>query len=153
MPTSKFDRRLDVAADTTQAWDVLTDVPRLVDWVDIVEQANEVKPLERYTAVLRDKVGPVKLRADLNIRVNEVDVEKRIALRAEGQDRQVGARLVVDATVELEPSDPAGTSVHVSGSYEVTGRVAAMGTATINKKAQKILAQFFDRAAEALGAT
>lgn len=152
MPTSTFDRRLDVAASPKRAWEVLTDVPRLVDWVDIVEKANEIRPLDRYTAVLQDKIGPVKLRADLNITVGEVDVEKRIALRAEGQDRQVGARLVVNAAMVLDNGESAGTSVHISGSYEVTGRVAAMGTSTINKKAQKILNQFFSRAAEALGA-
>lgn len=151
MPSSTFDRRLNVAASSKQAWEILTDVARLVDWIDIVEDADEIEPLARYTAVLRDKIGPVKLRADLNIDVRDVDVDKRIALRAEGQDRQVGARLVVDAAMELDTSDPEGTCVHVSGSYEVTGRVASMGTATINKKAQKILDQFFTRAAAELG--
>lgn len=152
MPSSTFDRSLNTASTSTQAWALLTDVTRLVDWIEIIENANEVEPLARYTAVLRDQIGPFKLRADLNINVRDVDVEKRMVLRAEGQDRQVGARLVVEAAMELDTSDLEATSVRVSGSYEVTGRVASMGAATINKKAQKILDQFFTRAASELGA-
>jgi carbon monoxide dehydrogenase subunit G len=40
----------------------------------------------------------------------------------------------------------------VDGVYEVTGKVASMGSGTINKKAQKILDEFFGAASEDLGA-
>lgn len=152
MPRSTFDRRLDVSATPQEAWAVLTDVPRLVDWVDIVEDAHEIERLSRYSAILRDRMGPFKLRADLDIRVNEVDVEKYIALSAEGEDRQVGARLRVEASMELDSSVPDGTSVHVNGVYEVTGKVASMGSGSINKKAERILDNFFSHAGESLGA-
>lgn len=152
MPRSAFDRRLTVSASPREAWDVLTDVPRLVDWVNIVEDAHEIEPLSKYSAVLRDKIGPFKLRADLDIRVNDVDVGRRIALRAEGEDRQVGARLLVDAAMELDTSDTDETSVHISGVYEVTGRVAAMGSGSINRKAEKVLDSFFSHAGDTLGA-
>lgn len=152
MPKNTFDRRIDVTASPKKAWSVLTDIPRLVDWVDIVEDAQEIEPLSRYSAVLRDKIGPFKLRADLNVEVTKVDVERYIALQAEGQDHQVGARLVVGGAMELDTSNTTGTRVRISGYYEVTGRVAAMGAGTINKKAQRILDQFFSHASDALGA-
>lgn len=152
MPRSEFDRELSVTASPTTSWDTLTDVPRLVDWMSIVEDAREIDPLVRYTAVLLDRLGPFRLRADLDIVISDVEVERRITVRAEGEDRQVGSRLQVEATMVLVPREPEGTVVRISGTYEVTGRVAAMGSGTINKKAEKIMDEFFSKAAAELGA-
>ncbi|MQA76748.1 MAG: hypothetical protein GEU88_21055, partial [Solirubrobacterales bacterium] len=124
--------------------------PRLVDWISIVDDAQEIERLARYTAVLMDRIGPFKLRADLDITVDEVREPHRIHVRAAGEDRQVGSRLVVDAVLEIEP-DASGAHVRAGGTYEVTGRVAAMGGGTIRKKAERILDNFFGNAERELG--
>ena len=151
MPRNDFDRVLPVTASPDRCWAVLTDVPRLVEWVSIVDKAVEIDRLAHYTAVLADRLGPFKLRADLDITLHDVAEGRHLAVHAEGEDRQVGSRLAVDATLDLEAYDGAGTSVRVAGTYEVTGRVAAMGSATITRKAQRIIDEFFTRAAEELG--
>jgi carbon monoxide dehydrogenase subunit G len=151
MPTRQFTRELSVGSTVEHCWKVLTDVPRLVDWVSIVEDAHEIAHLSRYTAVLMDRLGPFKLRADLDIDVTEVEPPNRIRVRAAGEDRQVGSRLAVDAVLSLRPEGEARTSIRVSGTYEVTGRVAAMGAGTINKKAEHLLDDFFGRAEAELG--
>lgn len=150
MPANTFDRELVVSADPTTCWAVLTDVPRLVGWVSIVDDAKELSRLERYTAVLMDRMGPFKLRADLGIDVSEVQEGSHIRVRAAGEDRQVSSRIGVDATLTLEPRD-GGTAVRVVGSYEVVGRVATLGSGMIKQKAAKILDEFFGRAADELG--
>ena len=61
------------------------------------------------------------------------------------------SRLTVDATLDLEPAGDGPTRVRIAGAYEVSGKVAAMGPGTINKKAEKILDEFFVPAGEALG--
>ena len=63
MPRSEFRRELTVLASPDQSWKTLTDVPLLVSWVTIVEDAIELEPLGRYSAVLMDRLGPFKLRA------------------------------------------------------------------------------------------
>lgn len=151
MPRSDFRRELNVLASPEQSWATLTDVPLLVGWVAIVEDAVEKEPLGRYAAVLTDRLGPFKLRADLDIVVTALDPGRSISFRASGEDRQVGSRLVIEATMEIEPRDPEGSLARFSGMYEVTGRVASMGSGTINKKADKIMAEFFDVAHTALG--
>jgi carbon monoxide dehydrogenase subunit G len=151
MPRSEFGRQLQVAAPPDRCWAVLTDVPQLVEWVSIVEGATEIDPLARYRAVLADRLGPFKLRADIDITLHDVVAGRHVTVRAEGEDRHVGSRLAVDATLGLEPGDWGGTTVRVAGVYEVTGRVAAMGSGTINKKAERIVDEFFTRAAEELG--
>ena len=70
-----------------------------------------------------------------------------IRVHAEGEDRQVSSRILVDAVLELLPQDGAGTLVAVAGGYEVSGKVATMGAGMIRQKATKILDEFFARAA------
>lgn len=151
MPHSEFRRELTVLASPEQSWKSLTDVPLLVGWVGIVEDASEIETLGRYSAVLMDRLGPFKLRADLDIVVTDVVPGRSMTFRASGEDRQVGSRLVVEATMGIEPSESGGSVARFSGSYEVTGRVASMGSGTINKKAEKIMTDFFASAESALG--
>jgi carbon monoxide dehydrogenase subunit G len=152
VPRSEFRRELTVLASPDQSWKTLTDVPLLVSWVTIVEGATELEPLGRYSAVLMDRLGPFKLRADLDIVVTDLDAGRRITFRASGEDRQVGSRLVIEATMEIEPRAPEGSLARFTGMYEVTGRVASMGSGTINKKADKIMSEFFAAAESTLGA-
>jgi carbon monoxide dehydrogenase subunit G len=152
VPRSEFHRQLTVLASPEQSWKTLTDVPLLVSWVSIVEDATEIEPLGRYSAVLMDRLGPFKLRADLDIVVTDLDPGRSIAFRASGEDRQVGSRLVIEATMRIDTSEPEGSVARFDGVYEVTGRVASMGSGTINKKADKIMQEFFAAAESALGA-
>ena len=151
VPRSQFHRELTVSSTPEESWAALTDVPRLVGWVSIVEDAREVEPLARYTAVLMDRLGPFKLRADLDIVLSDVEVGRSLAVRADGEDRQVGSRLAIEATLAVQPLDQARTRIAVDGVYEVTGKVASMGPGTINKKAEKIMDEFFAAAGAALG--
>lgn len=151
MPSAQFNRDLVTSTGPQEAWKVLTDVTRLVDWVTIVSEAVEITPLEHYTAVLADKVGPFKLRADLEIRIPEIEAGQRIRVVAKGEDRQVSSRIGVDATLSLTPAGDGATMIVVDGRYEVTGRVASMGSTVIKQKAQKIIEEFFTRAAAELG--
>jgi carbon monoxide dehydrogenase subunit G len=151
VPSVTFSRELPVSSDPATCWKVLTDVRRLVDWVSILDEAQELAPLERYTAVLMDRLGPFKLRADLDITVSDVAEGQRIRVHAEGEDRQVSSRIVVDAVLTLGEVAGGGTVVAANGTYEVSGRVATMGSGMIRQKAAKILDEFFGRAAAELG--
>jgi carbon monoxide dehydrogenase subunit G len=151
MPSITFERDLQVSADPAACWAVLTDVPRLVSWISIVDTAQEISKLERYSAVLADRLGPFKLRADLDIALSEVDEPRQVRVRASGEDRQVSSRIGVDATLRLAAADGGGTAIAVTGSYEVVGKVATLGAGMIRQKAAKVLDEFFAQAAKELG--
>jgi carbon monoxide dehydrogenase subunit G len=151
MPRTEFHRDLPVTATPPDSWAALVDVPRLVKWVSVLEDAVELQPLSKYTAVLLDRLGPFKLRADLDVTVSDVEEGRSLKVRAAGEDRQVGSRLLVLASLEVRPESH-GSTIVVDGVYEVTGKVASMGSGTINKKAQKILDEFFNAASDELGA-
>ena len=151
MPTSTFVRELGVGAGPDRVWATLTDVPLLVSWISVLETAEEHVPLESYSAVLMDRLGPFKLRADLTITLSDVVPGRHVLMHAEGEDRQVGSRVVVNAALDVEEQDGQGSLVRAAGSYEVTGKVASMGASTIRKKADKILDEFFDNVQRSLG--
>lgn len=150
MPAIEFDRSQVVAADPQQCWKIYTDVPKLVTWVSVLDDAKEIAHLASYTAVLADRLGPFKLKADLDITVSDVVPGEHIRVRAEGEDRQVASRIKIDAVLTLAPED-GGTLVRANGSYEVVGKVATMGASHIVKKANKILDDFFGHSVEELG--
>ena len=152
MPTDTFRRRFDTPRSPQECWEVLTDVDRVASWVPIVHDVVTVAPLRRYTAVLEDRVGPFRLRADLELQVTRLEPGQSIAFRAEGQDRQVGSRLVVEALMTLTGGATDATAVDLAGSYSVEGRVATLGASVIRHKAEAIIAQFSGRAEEELSA-
>jgi carbon monoxide dehydrogenase subunit G len=150
MASMTFERDLLVRADAEKCWAIVTDVPRLVRWVTILDEAEELAPLDRYRAVLMDRMGPFRLRADLDIAVSEVEIARHVRVRASGEDRQVSSRIGVDATLNLDP-DGDRTRIRATGSYEVVGRVASLGAGMIKQKAAKIIDEFFANAAAELG--
>jgi uncharacterized protein len=151
MATHSFSRILATTSDADTCWAVLTDVSRVAGWVTIVGEVNEIEPLAKYSTVLMDKVGPFKLKADLDIRVPEVEAPHRIHITAAGEDRQVASRIAIDATLEIKNAGAGGAEVDVSGSYSVTGRVASMASSQVKRKADKILEEFFTQAGQELG--
>jgi carbon monoxide dehydrogenase subunit G len=150
VPSVHFEREIAVAADTAMCWRVLTDLPTLVSWMSIVDDAKEIDPLKHYTALLADRVGPFTLRADLDIVLTDMTEGQQVRVTASGEDRQVSSRIGVDAYLRLAAND-SGCTVSVDGTYEVSGKVATMGAGTIRKKADKVMNEFFAGAESALG--
>jgi carbon monoxide dehydrogenase subunit G len=74
-----------------------------------------------------------------------------IELEASGRDRAVDSRIAVRALLRLDRAEHGGSTILTEGRYEVTGRVASMGSGIIQKKADRILADFFSRAGRELG--
>ena len=90
------------------------------------------------------------MKADLLITVVELDEPKSIAIKAVGEDRQVRSRITIDAAVHLRDQGNGSTEVRISGTYEVTGKVATLGAGLIRSKARKMVEQFCISAEEGL---
>jgi len=145
LASQEFSQLFSVARSSDDCWNVLIDVARVSSWVSVVGEVTEHEHLARYSTVLEDRLGPFKLRADLEVLVTAFSEHEFVTIRADGEDRQVGSRITVDATLALAPTD-AGCEVRIEGRYEVTGRVATMGASTIRQKADKILSEFMQAA-------
>lgn len=145
MASERIERTVSVALSPAEAWDRLTEVERVASWVPVLHEVTERTPLSRYDAVLADRVGPFTLRADLAIDVTRAERPHALAFRAQGEDRQVRSRIAVDAALHLDATTT-GADLRMEGTYEVTGRVATLGAATIKSKARKIVDEFCARA-------
>lgn len=149
MPSEEFRRHLKMSLPRDEVWQVLMDVERVAGWVGLVGEVRELSPLSRYRAELTDRVGPFRLRADLDVRIADMEEGSWVVLEAEGEDRQVRSRIKLDLTLHLLDGDSASTDLRLEGRYEVTGRVATLGASMIRHKAEKILDHFCAEAAEA----
>jgi len=146
----KFKEAPTVGGTSEECWSILTDVDRIADWVSVIGSVTEIEHLAKYSAVLEDRMGPFSMKADLDVVVTDLQPQKSITIRADGEDRQIGSRITVDATLSIEPSGE-GCLVDIEGNYEVTGRVATMGSSTIRQKAKKLLEEFAAAAHLGLG--
>jgi carbon monoxide dehydrogenase subunit G len=147
MSTGTIERTIDVGLDPSVVWTRITDVSEVASWLPIIEEVTERERLALYDAVLHDRVGPFRLRADLTIKVTEAVEPTQISVEAAGEDRQVRSHIGIHATLALGPAPSGGgTRLHLLGNYEVTGRVATLGASTIDSKARKLADEFCARA-------
>jgi carbon monoxide dehydrogenase subunit G len=153
MASEKFDRSTTVPADAATTWAALTDVDTLASWVGILHDVKEIERLDTYTAVLEDRVGPFKLRADLAVDVKVPEEGVRVEVSASGRDRAVDSKIAINASLSLaaDTTGGGGTTIHLEGTYQVTGRVASMGGGIIRKKGDGVLDDFFTNAERKLG--
>lgn len=149
MTSGSFEREFETTRSVEDCWATLTNVDQMAEWVEIVEQVTTIRALGAYGATLEDRLGPFKLRADLDIKVTECDPLQRIRFEARGEDRHVGSRLSVSAGMQVE-QQAGRTVVRIDGTYSVEGRVATLGAPMIRRKADAILAQFTSRAKQEL---
>lgn len=141
-------RSVVVASPRARVWSTLLDVQRVASWLSIVGHVREVEPLQRYAAVLEDRIGPFALRADLAVTV--AAAEPRLRVEAQGEDRQVASRIT--AAVEISVADEGErTRVDVGGGYDITGKIATLGAGAIRKKGEKVLDDFVAALTRELG--
>ena len=150
MSRETLERELVIAATGDEVWEKLIDVPSVAAWLPFLHSITEQEALSSYTGVLEDSVGPFSMKADLLITVVEVDKPRSITVKAAGEDRSVRSRITIDAAVHLKDRDDGSTDVRISGTYEVTGKVATLGAGLIRSKARKMVDQFCMAAKEGL---
>ena len=152
------DREFVVEATRDEVWPRLLDVEAVASWLPIMHSVTEVSSGRSgidgssFQAAFEDKVGPFSLRADLHIEVAGVRDGEEVSIRARGEDRQIRSRIMIDAACELSEDGPDRTRVRLSGSYEITGRVATLGAGIIRSKANKLIDTFCTNATTGLSA-
>jgi carbon monoxide dehydrogenase subunit G len=149
MPTVEFTRTLTVPANISTVWATVTDVAAVSSWISVISEVEEIERLRLYRATLTDRMGPFRLSADLSVEVTDLLEARNIRFVADGEDRELGSRIQVDAGLALE-SDGEGTRIQVEGRYEITGKAATLGASMIRSKAEKILEEFFANAEQGL---
>jgi carbon monoxide dehydrogenase subunit G len=147
----EFTKTIDLRSTPQIVWATMLDVRTVASWLSIVRDVRDVDPPRRYAALLEDRLGPFAMRADLEVTVDADEAGRTIHVAAAGEDRQVSSRISATIDLLLQPN-PDGTAVAVTGRYEITGKIATLGSGAIRKKGDKILDEFFANLGRALGA-
>ena len=79
MAYQSFDRSVRGGLPPPKVWETLLDVHRVASWVSVLGELDELEPLRRYRAVLADRLGPFRLKADLDIEIDDLLENERIA--------------------------------------------------------------------------
>ena len=150
------EREFVVDAARAEVWPRLLEVETVASWLPIMHSVTEVSSGgsgidgSSFRAAFEDKVGPFSLRADLLIEVAGVQEPDEVSIRARGEDRQIRSRIMIDAACTLADEGPDRTRIRLSGTYEITGRVATLGAGVIRSKATKLIDTFCTNAAHGL---
>ena len=132
---------VDVPVD--QAWDILTDLPRIAPCMPGA-QLREVVGDEHH-GVVKVKVGPITAEYRGTATFVERDRQAhRAVLRAEGRETRGQGNASATITAVLQPVDRA-TKVAVTTDLTITGRVAQFGRGVLADVSNKLLGQFVER--------
>ena len=96
-----------------------------------------------FVATVAAKVGPLSARFKGNMRVEDLNAPVSYTLVGDGKAGPVG-HAKVSARVHLE-EDGTGTLLNYEVKAEVGGKLGQLGGAIIDRTAQKIAGEFFER--------
>ncbi len=140
----EFADEVRLSATPARTWETLVDFRRIAGCVPGCEDVEEIEPLARYRAMMRQRVGPFRLDVPLEIDVHDVRPGNAIRARARGRDRLTQTAVTATLSVTLTP-DGAGTRLDVVTDLQVTGKVAALGHAVIKRRSEENFAEFARR--------
>ncbi len=140
-----FTMRTSLPHPPERVWLTMIDIARIAGCIPGCEQVQEQERLARYTAVMKQKIGPFKLEVPAVITVEEQVEPKLVRARASGRDKYT--RTMFDVLLDVQLVAPAAghCDLAVAASLQVAGRLASLGYSMIKKKAEENFAEFEQR--------
>ncbi|MCZ6614842.1 MAG: SRPBCC domain-containing protein [Chloroflexi bacterium] len=145
-----FEERIEVQTGKAEVWKFLWDVERVARCMPGCQEVREVSPGQRYEVVIEERMGPFKIRFDMEVEVLERKEEELVRLRAEGSDRKLGTNSRGELEVRLEGLDSGATALDITADIQVTGKIASLGQVAIKRKAQSVVQKFAETLAAEL---
>jgi carbon monoxide dehydrogenase subunit G len=140
----QFERQVQVEASRQEIWGLLWDVPRVVNCVPGCETAEEIEPYQRYRAIVREKVGPFKVRIPLDIDILEHTAPQRLVANASGREGNVQSHVKVAIDLTLVEVEPHVTELRLRADVVILGKLGTLGHSVIVRKGDDIVGQFAD---------
>lgn len=137
-----FQRTTRTAAAPADVWETLHDVDRLASFSSHLGPVTTIEPDRLWKTSLQDRVGPFRLSAPMDVAIVDEIPAVEISIRALGQDRGPGTRLVVEASVRIDRTN-GDTQLTLQGTYDLKGRVATFGVAVAKRQAETMIDEFW----------
>lgn len=142
-----MDFRIDAVLPATaaQLWAIFFDVQRVATLIPGCENVAEVEPLRRFSAVMKQKIGPFRLEVPTRIEIESHVPQQQVVLVAAGADKFTGTTLDVRMKVDLAEQHAEGgpaCQLGVEASMQVAGRLASLGYPIVKKRSEELFAEF-----------
>jgi carbon monoxide dehydrogenase subunit G len=132
-----------IAADRMAVWQALNDPEVLKACIPGCEELTG-SPEEGFSAVVKQKVGPVKATFKGEVTLSDVVEGERYTISGEGKGGVAGFAKG-GAQVKLSDAEGGGTDLHYDVEAKVGGKLAQLGSRLVDSFAQKMADQFFER--------
>jgi len=145
----RFQHSVAIGASPQVVWDFLWDVDKLARCIPGCTGAAVIVPHEHYTAEVADRVGPIKLKMPLDLRVKESTELQHLHVECNGKDSALGSSVKVDIVASLTP-DGAGATLALDVNADVRGKIAGLGFGLFKRKFDDIMSKFSRQVKEAI---
>lgn len=137
----KLEHEFIIPADITVAWKAITNV----DLISLSTQNSKVIKIEDGVATgeVKVKLGPMSMTLNGAASISEQDATNHfLKLSVSGFDSSETSKLMAIAQVQLEATNTAETTVHISTEIEVTGKPAAFGQSVVSEVCNRFVKDF-----------
>lgn len=140
--------QIELPLEGRRIWEFLHDERSMAECSQHIHDVQMTSPGGAWSAVLTSRIGRFTVSAPLTVTIVEEELGEWLSVEARGHDRKVGTRLHVTAVLRRENGDPeagteAGSRLHLEGCYEVTGKVANLGSGIVRRHAESMVEDFW----------
>jgi uncharacterized protein len=105
-------------------------------------ESVELKDDSTYECVVKQKVGPIKVKMKLLNQLTKVDRPNRIELEGRGLEMSKLGHLKQTAVVDLKEVSPGQVAVSYESHVDLVGKLAMFGDRIMRAKAKEVEKQF-----------
>lgn len=144
-----YQGELTIPAPLAEVWAFLTDPQRVSCCVPDLHQL-EVHDGQRFDAVVRVGVGPVRGPFRLQVQMSRDEDEKTASLHIRGFG--MGSGVELSSSMKLEPQGDGETLMRWRAEGSVSGPLASVGGRLLDAQARKTIEQIFENVRRAFAA-
>ena len=137
----EFKGTFNVAAPQEEVWKLLLDVQRLASSIPGCEHVEQIDD-STFKVRIKVKVGPISTTQNATLRLTELDPPHHLASEGQGDDRRLGSKVDLKASVDLRSLGDSETQVDYAINVKVLGRLGMLGDAVMRKKAKEVSDEF-----------
>ena len=141
--------KLTVKAPIQKLWDMLLDPATLGSCLPGAEKIEKIDE-KTYNAVVKQKVGPIKVTLKFRNVLTEVQPPYRIVLEGEGEDITKLGHMKQKTIVELSEIGDGNVDVSYKSDVAIVGKLAMFGDRVMRSKAKEVEKEFTQNLQEKL---
>jgi carbon monoxide dehydrogenase subunit G len=141
--------KLTVKAPIQKLWDMLLDPATLGSCLPGAEKIEKIDE-KTYDAVVKQKVGPIKVTLKFRNVLTEVQPPYRLVLEGEGEDVTKLGHMKQKTIVELSEIGDGNVDVSYKSDVAIVGKLAMFGDRVMKSKAKEVEKEFTQNLQEKL---